>query len=120
MSLRTDKVASLIKEEIGSFITREYRDPAYGLITVTEVIVTPDIRIAKIYISIMGSEKIKDATFRMLEDNKSQLRSVIGSHLSLKFTPAIQLYMDETLDRVEKIDKLLKQIHEKEEHKDGQ
>jgi ribosome-binding factor A len=120
MSLRTEKVASLIKEEIGSFIAREYRDPAYGLITVTDVIVTPDIKIAKIYVSIMGSEELKAATLRMLEDNKGELRFVMGTHLRLKFTPAIQLYLDETLDRVEKIEKLLKQIHQEEGHKKTQ
>lgn len=119
MTLRTDKVASLIKEEIGSYILREYRGSEYGLITVTDVIVTPDIRIAKVYVSIMGPENLKEATFRMLEEKKGELRGVIGTHLHLKFTPAIQLYLDETLDRVERIDKILKQIHDEEERKNG-
>ncbi|MBI5476293.1 MAG: 30S ribosome-binding factor RbfA [Ignavibacteriales bacterium] len=120
MSLRTEKVASLIKEEIGSYIAREYRDPAYGFITVTDVIVTPDLRIAKIYVSIMGTDAVKSATLKMLEDNKGELRMVVGSHLRLKFTPAINLYLDETLDRVEKIEKLLKQIHQEEDNKNTQ
>lgn len=111
MSLRTERVGSLIKEEIGMFFTREYRDPQYGFITVTEVHMTPDLRIAKIYVSIMGSTEVKDRTLAMLESNKHEIRGFIGSHLRLKYTPSVQFYVDDTLDRVEKIDRLIKQIH---------
>ena len=111
MSLRTDRVASLIKEEVGMFLTREYRDPSYGFITVMDVQMTPDLRIAKIYVSILGDEKKRTATFEMLEEQKSQIRSFIGSVIRLKFTPAIQIYLDDTLDRVDKINKLIKQAH---------
>ncbi len=111
MSLRTDRVASLLKEEVGVFFLREYRDPAYGMITVTDVQVTPDLRIAKIYISVMGSAEVKNATMKMLENHKKDIRGFIGSHLRLKFTPTVQLYLDDTLDRVERIDQLIRQIH---------
>src|ERR1700690_1624915 len=111
MSLRTERVASLIKEEVGMLFVREYRDPSYGFITVTDVHVTPDLRIAKIYVSIMGSSDVREATFNMLEAHKGEIRSFIGSHVRLKFTPAVQLYIDETQERVDKIEKLIKQIH---------
>lgn len=111
MSLRTERVASLLKEEVGMYFTREYRYPTYGLITVTDVHMTPDLRIAKIYVSIMGSDEVKKRTMKTLEDDKGEIRSFIGSHMRLKFTPAVQFYIDETLDRVEKIDRLIKQIH---------
>ena len=97
------------------YLTREYRDPGYGFITVTEVHMTPDLRIAKIYVSIMGNGEVRTRTMKMLEDHKGEIRSFIGSHMRLKFTPAVQLYIDETLDRVEKIDRLLKQIHKDDE-----
>ena len=115
MSLRTERVGSLIKEEIGMLFTREYRDPAYGFITVTDVQMTPDLRIAKIYVSVMGNTEVKEQTFAMLERRKHEIRAFIGSHLRLKFTPSVQLYMDDTLDRVEKIDQLIKKIHKDDE-----
>ncbi len=96
------------------FFTREYRDPAYGFITVTDVHVSPDLRTAKIYVSIMGSPEKREATMNMLENHKGEIRSFIGSHIRLKFTPAVHFYVDETLDRVEKIDRLIKQIHKDE------
>ena len=117
MSLRTDRVASLIKEEVGSYFTREFRDPSYGFITVTEVHVTPDLKIAKIYVSIMGNQEIKMITMQMLEDHKGEIRSFIGSHIRLKFTPSVHFYIDETLDRVDRINQILKQIHKDDESK---
>lgn len=120
MSLRTDRVASVIKEEVGSYIAREYRDPAYGFITITDVSVSPDIRIAKIYVSIMGSPEVKAVTMRMLEERKGEIRSFIGSHLRLKFTPAIHFFIDETLDRVERINDIIKQIHKGDAHTAGE
>ena len=117
MSLRTERVASLIREEVGMFFTREYRDPSYGLITVTEVHMTPDLRIAKIYVSIMGDSDLRLKTLKMLEDHKGAIRSFIGSHLRLKFTPSVHFYIDETLDRVDRINNLIKQIHKDDEAK---
>jgi ribosome-binding factor A len=117
MSLRTDRVASVIKEEVGTLLSREYSDPAYGLITVTDVHVSPDIRIAKIYVSIMGTEEVRALTLRMLEERKGEIRSFIGSHLRLKFTPSIQLYLDETMERVDRLEQLLRKIHRDDEQR---
>jgi ribosome-binding factor A len=111
MSVRTERVASLLKEEVGTYITREYRDGSYGFITVTDVHITPDLRIAKFYVSIMGRQEIRDRTMKMLEVHIPEIRSFIGAHLRLKFTPKVNFYLDETLDRVEKIDRLIKQLH---------
>ena len=112
MSLRTDRVASVIREEVGILFAREFRDPAYGFMTVTDVRMSPDLRIAKIYVSILGKGEVKGQTMLMLEKQKPHIRALIGSHLRLKFTPSIEFYIDETLDRVENIDRLIKQIHQ--------
>ena len=117
MSLRTERVASLIKEEVGMLFARDYNDPSYGFITIVEVHMSPDLRIAKIYVSIMGTAEVKERTLRMIEENKGAIRSFIGSHMRLKFTPAVHFYIDETMDRVDKINQLLKQIHKDEDRK---
>ena len=119
MSLRTERVASLIREEVGTLFTREFRDPSYGLITVTEVRMTSDLRIARIYVSVLGNEEVKQRTMKMLEDKKPQVRSLIGSHIRLKFTPSVQIYADDTLERVEHINRLIKQIHQNEGEKES-
>lgn len=111
MTLRMDRVASLLKDEIGMYFTREYRDASYGFITVTEVHMSPDLRIAKIYVSIFGDEDKKAKTMKMLEDRKSEIRAFIGHSVRLKFTPEVHIFLDDTLDRVEKINNIIKQIH---------
>jgi len=116
--MRMERVASVIKEEVGIFFSRELNDPAYGFITVTEVRMTPDLKLAKIYISIFGSEEVKQRTMQMLEDQVSRVRMLIGAHVRLKFTPSVHFYLDETMDRVERIEKILKQIHEQDGAKD--
>ncbi|MBP1647805.1 MAG: rbfA [Bacteroidetes bacterium] len=112
MSIRTERVASLIKEEIGAILIREYRDRAYGFITVTEVKVTADLKIAKIYFSIFGEPTVQERTMAMLEGEKQRIRGLVASHLHLKFTPALQFFHDNTLDHVDRINHLIRQIHD--------
>jgi ribosome-binding factor A len=111
MTLRTDRVASLIKEELGTYMSRLYQASEYGLVTVTEVHVTPDLRLAKVYVSILGDEARKKATLKQLELDKKTIRSFLGSHVRIKFTPDIHFHLDETMERMDRIDKIIRQIH---------
>lgn len=111
MSIRTERVASLLKEEIGGILIREFRDPAYGFTTVTDVRMTPDLKIAKVYFSVFGGPDVKSKTMAMLEEQKSHIRGQVGSHLRLKFTPTLQFFLDDTLDHVDRINTLIKKIH---------
>ncbi|TAK55291.1 MAG: 30S ribosome-binding factor RbfA [Bacteroidetes bacterium] len=117
MSMRMERVASVIKEEIGVLLLRELNEPGLGFITVTEVHMTPDLKLAKIYVSIFGNDEIKQRTMQFLEEQTPHVRAVLGSHIRLKFTPSVQFYLDETLDRVERIEKIIKQIHGQDDDK---
>lgn len=112
MSIRVEKVASVIKHELGTIISREYSLPEYGFITVTEVHMTADLKIAKIYVSILGSIELREKTLKLLESEKKHIRLIAASNLKLKYIPELQFYIDETLDRVENINKIIKKIHE--------
>src|SRR5512135_2364049 len=114
MSIRTERVASVIKEEIGEILIRDYRDGSNGLTTVTEVRMTPDLKIAKVYFSVFGNPEVRTRTMARLEEEKSHIRGVVGSHLRLKFIPSLQFYLDETLDQVDRINHLIKKIHSNE------
>ena len=111
MSIRTERVASLIKEEIGAILIREYSDRSYGLTTVTDVKMTPDLKIARVYFSVFGGSEIQSKTMAMLDEEKSHIRGLVGSHLRLKFTPSLQFFLDDTLDHVDRINHLIKRIH---------
>ncbi len=115
MSIRTERVASLIKEEIGAILVREYNDKAYGFITVTDVTMTPDLRIAKIYFSIFAKPEIREKTMAMLEDEKGRIRGIVGSRMKIRFVPELQFFLDGTQERVERLNRIFKQIHKDDE-----
>ena len=111
MSVRTEKVASLIKELMSEIIQRNFRMEEFGLVTVTEVRMSMDLKIAKIYVSVFGDADKKKKLLAHLEVEKKAIRSELGYNLSLKFTPAISFYLDETLDYAMRIENLLNKIH---------
>lgn len=86
----------------------------YGLITVTEVRMTPDLKIAKVYISVFGDARQKQKTLGMLEAQKPFVRQTLGHNIRLKFTPSIVFYLDETMDNAMNLEKIFKKIHKDE------
>jgi ribosome-binding factor A len=112
MSIRTERVASLIREEVGAILIREFSGGTHGFTTVTEVRMTPDLKIAKVYFSVFGDAAVKKKTMAMLEGVRAHIRQLVGSHLRMKFTPALHFYLDDTLDQVDRINSLLKKIHD--------
>ena len=115
MSIRPARVAQLIKHEISEALTTRIETTGYGLLTVTEVIVTPDLRLAKIYVSHFRSEKSNAQILEFLEANAKEIRMGVGKAVRLKFTPELRFYIDETLEKVERIEELIRQIHEDEQ-----
>jgi ribosome-binding factor A len=120
VSVRTEKVASIVKEEIGVIIQRNFDMSVYGLITVTEVRMSPDLKIAKIYVSVFGDAAQKQKTLGMLETQKAFVRQTLGRNIRLKFTPSIVFYLDETMDNAVNLEKIFKTIHKDEVRGTGQ
>lgn len=118
MSVRLDKVASLIKEEISLIFLYKIQDPSLGLITITGVKVSPDLKNAKIYISIYEKEKRKEL-LQKVNDIKGFIRTQLAQRVkNLRFVPELNFYIDDTLDYVEKIDGLFKEIHKNDNKND--
>jgi ribosome-binding factor A len=111
MSVRTEKVGNLIKEEVGQLIERDYRTAEMGFMTVTKVSMSPDLRLARIYVSVFGEPKIKERTLFLLNEAKKDIRQFIGAKVRLKFTPEIAFFLDDTMDYVANIEQLLKKTH---------
>jgi ribosome-binding factor A len=112
MSIRTERVASVIKERVAAILIHDYSNPAYGFITVTDVKMTPDLKIARVYFSVFGSEEIKAKAMKMLEGEKQHIRGLVASYVRLKFAPALQFHLDQTLEEADKINRLINKIHE--------
>ncbi len=111
MSHRIEKIESLLKEEISKIVLFKLNDPAFGFLTVTNVKVSPDLRIAKVYISIFEKER-RAVVLQKLTDVSPIVRSELSSRTTMRYTPELKFFLDDTLDYVEKIDALIKKIHE--------
>jgi ribosome-binding factor A len=105
---RADRVAEAIREEIATFLAESVKDPrVVGFVTVTGVELTSDLRHAKVFVSVMGSEPEKEATFEGLASTASHLRSRVGRALRLRVAPEIQFREDDSVQRAARIESLL-------------
>ena len=120
MSVRSEKVGSLIKEELGVLFQRNFSMADYGFLTVTEVLMSPDLKVAKVYVSIFGDEERKKKSLVKLEAQKPSIRSMLGHAVRLRFTPEIIFYLDETLDRAMKLENIFHKIHENDSKKEDE
>lgn len=112
--LRVDKVQELIKQEVSNMILRELKDPRIGFATVTQVAVSGDLRHAKIFVSLLGSEEQKLQTWEGLNSSLGFIRSELGKRIRLRYTPEINLQLDTSLDHSVKIQKLLDEVKKEE------
>ncbi|MEG6585499.1 30S ribosome-binding factor RbfA [Dendrosporobacter sp. 1207_IL3150] len=112
--LRVEKVQEFIKQEVSKIILNDLKDPRIGFVTVTQVEATGDLRSAKIFVSLMGSDEQKAATWSGLQKALGFIRSEIGKRIRLRMTPDLSLHIDESLDYSAKIQELLIKIKEDE------
>jgi ribosome-binding factor A len=114
MSIRSEKVASLIKEEMSKILLYDTVLETSAFLTVTNLHMSPDLKIAKVYLSIYDSVEKKETVINELTRRKGELRHLLGSRIRLKFTPDLQFYVDESLDRVDSLERIFKQIRNNE------
>lgn len=108
---RTDRVDELLKEEIAA-ILGEVRDPRVGFVTVMDVRTTPDLRHARVWVSVMGEEAEKEETLAALRRAAGFVRARVGEEITLKYLPAIEFELDRSLERAARIDHLIDEMRE--------
>lgn len=111
---RSQRVSDLIREEIADIIMYRLKDPRIGFVTVTGVEMTPDLKFAKVFVSILKEDE-REATLEILNSAKSFMRSILSKRLKMKFIPGIEFRLDASIEYGYKIDKLLKEIKDKDE-----
>ena len=109
MGHRLLRINESIKETLSSVITAEgLKDPRVGFVTVTGVETTPDLRHAKVYVSVLGGVREREATLQALEKSRGVLQAKINASLHMKRTPQLQFFYDETLDNALRIERAMK------------
>ena len=110
MGLRRLRANEGIKEALSTVILAEgLKDPRVGFVTVTGVEATPDLRQAKVYVSVLGKQTERAATMAALERSRGYLQARLCETLRMKRTPQLQFIYDGTLDNAMHIEKLLRQ-----------
>ncbi len=106
---RPQRVGVRIREEISSLLLSEVRDPRVGFVTVTEVRVTPDLREARVFVSVLGPEEQRAESLQTLQTASSFLRRELSHRLELKRVPELRFELDRSADYAEHIEELIRQ-----------
>ncbi|MCM8775469.1 MAG: 30S ribosome-binding factor RbfA [Candidatus Omnitrophica bacterium] len=111
---RTLRVAHLVQMELSRLILSKMRDPRLGFVTVTHVAMSPDLKSARIFYSVMGNEKNKKDSKIALEHARGFLQKQIAMGLKLRYTPKLVFEEDDSLDQGMKVDRVIHEIHRRE------
>ncbi len=101
------RVNGVIREILGSAIATELKDPRIGFVTVTEVDTSPDLRTARVYVSVLGSEAERERNLEGLRSAHGFLQGRIAGAMTLKRTPTLSFHYDESAERGVRISRLL-------------
>ena len=117
---RKDRVGDLIHHEISQLLLKGIKDPRIGFVTITGVEVTDDLKEAKVYYSVIGSDEDKKGAADGLRSSTGFIRSTLRKVLALKHIPNLHFRFDNSLEYGEKIERLLKEVKEEVKEDDGQ
>ncbi len=104
---RMRRINEVLREVIGSAIATDLSDPRIGFVTVTSVETSPDLRTAKVYISVLGDEEAREATLTALRSSHGVLQSKIAAETRMKLTPTLSFHYDATVEQGMRISRLL-------------
>jgi ribosome-binding factor A len=108
MTRRTDRVAEALQGLVAELLLREIKDPRIGLVTVTGVKVSPDLRHARIFFSCLGDEAQREQSLRGLTSASGFVRSQVARKLNLRVAPEIVFEFDPSLEQAQRLSHLLK------------
>ncbi|UJF35381.1 30S ribosome-binding factor RbfA [Paenibacillus hexagrammi] len=109
--VRVGRVGEQIKKELSQIIQSELKDPRIGFLTVTGVDVTNDLSLARVFLSVMGTDEQKEATLKALASGTGYIRSELGKRIRLRKIPDLQFKFDSSIDYGSRIDNLLHQLN---------
>ncbi len=110
MSIRTEKVAEEIKHKLNVAMAPDLQELNLGLVTISKVIVSPDLKIAKTYLSFLGNKLSIKECLKLITERKPHIRFLLGKQLTFRYTPDLLFFHDDTIEYADHIEKILKSI----------
>jgi ribosome-binding factor A len=109
LTQRTERVNALLREEISALVREEIRDPRMsGIVSVTRVDVAPDLRSARAYVSVLGSDEERDSTMAALEHARPFVRRELGRRLRLRNIPDVRFIADRSMAEAQELTERLR------------
>lgn len=115
-SQRPERVQEALRQEVSRIVQFELKDPRLGFLTITRVELTRDLRYAKVYFSVLGTDKDKQKALKALTSAKGYIKGLISDRIKLRYMPEFAFKIDESLDHARHIYDILDKI--KKERKD--
>ena len=109
-SHRLLRVRELLKREIGEAIRQEIPVQQAGLVSVTDVDVGGDLKNAKVYLSLLGTPEQKKTAFKLLNENRPRIQSLVAKTVVLKYTPKLKFLFDESVERGNRVVRIIEEL----------
>jgi ribosome-binding factor A len=104
---RMRRIDEVMRKVIGSAIATDLEDPRIGFVTVTSVATSPDLRSARVYVSVLGDESDREDTLAALASSHGKLQAAIAREVRIKHTPTLKFFYDDSLERGVRLTQLL-------------
>ena len=106
-SSRMRRINEVLREVVGAAISNDLSDPRIGFVTVTSIETSPDLRTAKVFVSVLGTDEEREATLEGLRSSHGVLQSRIAAETRMKRTPTLTFRYDDTIEKGVRISELL-------------
>ena len=118
---RSDRVGALLRWAISELLLRDVKDPRIGMVTVTGVELSADLRHARVFVSPLGDAAARERALAGLASARPYLQSQVGKRLGLRFTPELRFLLDPSFETADRMERLLRELHRPgEEEPDGE
>lgn len=107
---RRQRIAASIREVVSELLLRRLKDPRIGFASIVNVDVNKDLSLAKVYVSVLGSDEDKEKTMEGLKSAQGLIRSEVSKALGIRYAPEIQFVLDEGIEYSMRVSKLLSEI----------
>lgn len=107
-SKRPRQVADMIQRELALALRQEIKDPRLTDVSITDVVLSPDLRLAKVYFALVKDIELP-AALAALTNAAGHFRHIIATHIKLRYTPVLKFYYDETITHAERLARLIQQ-----------
>ena len=104
---RMRRVDEAVREVLSDAVTKDLKDPRVGFVTVTDVKTSPDLRHARVYVSVLGTDQERTDSLEGLRSAHGFLQARLGASLRMKHTPQLDFLYDETAERADRLERLL-------------